>query len=196
LTATAADVSALVRMFLDVLSSTYSDKRDAARYNHAPCSTWQTFRGRVDDRHAIGDRWATMVSDEVRLFFEEFERNSTDLNLDRIGAQFADVFMNADPERAGPVPKAAFLAALPQREKMFSAIGVNRIRLLAVRETVLDPMHTLAATDWIAELKDGDELPLASTFLLRRKGASFVVVFYLNHQDIGRVIAARSDPLP
>jgi hypothetical protein len=35
LTATAADVSALVRMFLDVLSW-YSDKRDAARYNHAP----------------------------------------------------------------------------------------------------------------------------------------------------------------
>jgi hypothetical protein len=36
LTATAADVSALVRMFLDVLSWRYSDKRDAARDNHAP----------------------------------------------------------------------------------------------------------------------------------------------------------------
>jgi hypothetical protein len=36
LTATAADVGALVRMFLNVISSRYSDKRDAARYNHAP----------------------------------------------------------------------------------------------------------------------------------------------------------------
>ena len=138
----------------------------------------------------------TVVSDEVRLFFEEFERNSGDLNLDGIGAQFADVFMNADPERVVPVPKAAFLAALPQREKMFSGIGVTRIRLASVRETVLDSLHTLAATDWIAELKDGDELPLASTFVLRRQGASFVVVFYLNHQDIGRLIAARSGADP
>ena len=153
LTAIAADVSARVRMSLDVVSWIYLDKRDVARYNHAPVRLGRTFRARVDDRRAIGDHWVTMVSDEVRRFFEEFERNSTDLNLDRIGAQFADVFMNADPERAGPVPKAAFLAALPQREKMFGAIGVNRIRLSAVRETVLDPMHILAATDWIATVR-------------------------------------------
>ena len=131
-------------------------------------------------------------SDEVSRFFKEFERNSASLDLDGISGQFADVFLNADPVRVGPVPKGAFLAALAQREKMFSSIGVKRIRLTAVRETVLDPMHTLAATDWIAELTGGDELPLASTFVLRREGSSFVVVFYLNHQDIGKVIASRS----
>jgi hypothetical protein len=134
----------------------------------------------------------TSLTAEVRAFFDEFERNSAELAIDRIAAQFADTFMNADPQRAMPVPKAAFIAALPQREKMFEAAGISRVRLASVRETVLDPMHVLAVTDWIAESTDGAEIPLASSFILRRQGSSFVVVFYLNHQDITAVLAARA----
>ncbi|MEA2695843.1 MAG: hypothetical protein QOI66_114 [Myxococcales bacterium] len=133
----------------------------------------------------------TGLTAEVRAFFDEFERNSAELAIDRIAAQFADTFMNADPQRVMPVPKAAFIAALPQREKMFEAAGISRVRLASVRETVLDPMHVLAVTDWIAESTDGAEIPLASSFILRRQGSSFVVVFYLNHQDITAVLAAR-----
>jgi hypothetical protein len=133
----------------------------------------------------------TSPTAEVRAFFDEFERNSAELAIDRIAAQFADTFLNADPQRVMPVPKAAFLAALPQRDKMFQAAGISRIRLASVRETVLDPIHVLAATDWIAESTDGAEIPLASTFILRRQDSSFVVIFYLNHQDITAVLAAR-----
>jgi hypothetical protein len=133
----------------------------------------------------------TRPTAEVRAFFDEFERNSAELAVDRISAQFADTFMNADPQRVMAVPRAAFIAALPQREKMFQAAGISRVRLASVRETVLDPMHVLAATDWIAESTDGAEITLASTFILRRQGSSFVVVFYLNHQDITTVLAAR-----
>ena len=128
---------------------------------------------------------------EVRAFFDEFERNSAELAIDRIAAQFADIFLNADPQRVMPVPKAAFIAALPQRDKMFQAAGISRVRLVSVRETALDPLHILAATDWIAETTDGADIPLASSFILRRQGSSFVVVFYLNHQDITAVLAAR-----
>ena len=134
----------------------------------------------------------TSPTAEVRAFFDEFERNSAELAIDRIAAQFADTFMNADPQGVMPVPKAAFIATLPQREKMFQAAGIRRIRLAAVRETVLDPMYILASTDWIAESIDGAEIPLASSFILRRQASSFVVVFYLNHQDIAAVLAARA----
>lgn len=106
----------------------------------------------------------TSPTAEVRAFFDEFERNSAELAIDRIGAQFADTFLNADPQRVMPVPKAAFVAALPQREKMFQAAGISRVRLASVRETVLDPMHVLAATDWIAESTAGAEIHLTSTF--------------------------------
>ena len=128
----------------------------------------------------------------VREFFDEFERNSAELAIDRIAAQFADTFMNADPQRVMAVPKAAFIAALPQRDRMFQAAGISRVRLKSVRETVLDSLHVLAATDWIAESTDGTNIPLASSFILRRQGPSFVVVFYLNHQDIAEVLGARA----
>ena len=55
------------------------------------------------------------ASNEVRAFFEAFERYSTQLDLDRIGEQFADTFLSADPAQVMPVPKAAFLAALLSR---------------------------------------------------------------------------------
>lgn len=65
----------------------------------------------------------TVASDGVRRFFDEFERNTNGGDAGAIAAQFADVFMNADPNGAAPVPKSAFLAALPQREKLFASIG-------------------------------------------------------------------------
>jgi hypothetical protein len=136
------------------------------------------------------------VSEEVREFFEAFERNSTAMDLDAIGAQFAEVFLSADPQAVRAVPKAAFLAALSQREKMFSAAGIGHLRLESVRETVLDSMHTLAGTSWIGERKDGGEITLESTFILRREGQSFVVVFYLNHQNLGEVLAPKSEGDP
>jgi hypothetical protein len=132
-----------------------------------------------------------LVSDDVRVFFDDFERSSRAMDLDAIGQQFADVFMSADPSGVVPVPKAAFLAALPKREKMFSSAGVTGIRLTTVREMALDSTYTLVTTDWIADVSAGAEIPLKSTFILRRDGSSLKVVFYLNHQDIGQLLADR-----
>jgi hypothetical protein len=138
----------------------------------------------------------TGVTAGVRAFFDDFERNSAALDVERIAAQFADTFLNADPERVMPVPKAAFVAALPQREKMFRAAGVSRVRLVSVSETTLDPMHVLARTNWMAESGAGDDIPLASTFILRRQGSSYVVIFYLNHQDLAAVLARKGSAHP
>jgi hypothetical protein len=128
------------------------------------------------------------VSATVREFFTEFERNSNALDLDAIGKQFADVFMSADPKRATALPREAFLAVLPQREQLFAAAGLIGTRLASLRETPLDHVYTLVDTDWIGDLRNGEELPLSSTFILRREDQSHVVVFYLNHQDIAEVV--------
>ena len=79
-----------------------------------------------------------LVSDDVRLFFTEFERTSRVLDLDAAAAQFADVFLSADPNTTQVVPKAAFLAALPQRQKMFQSIGMTGMRLGSMKQTTLD----------------------------------------------------------
>jgi hypothetical protein len=128
------------------------------------------------------------ASDEVRAFFEAFERYSTQLDLDRIGQQFAETFLSADPTQVMPVPKAAFLAALPRRQALFEAAGATGVRLVSVNEQALDARHVLATTEWVVERTDAAPIRLASTFILRRANDSFVVVFYLNHQDLGEIL--------
>jgi len=134
------------------------------------------------------------VSNEVQLFFETFARNSAALDLDRIGEQFAETFMSADPQQAVSVPKAAFLVVLPRRQAMFDAAGVTSIELVEVDTTALDDRHVLAATKWAAHRKAGGSIPLASTFILRRQDDSFVVIFYLNHQDLTEALQPTSTP--
>lgn len=102
--------------------------------------------------------------------------------------QFADVFLNVEPNGAQPVSRTALTLALPYRTAFFDAVGLVRTRLTAITETALDTHHVLVNTQWATELRDPDALAgtlnLASTFIPRRDAGTLRIVFYLNHQDI------------
>ena len=138
------------------------------------------------------------VSAEVRAFFDRFERASEILDVDTIASLFAEVFMSADPKGVTAVPRDAFVAALPQRQKLFDLMGASTIRLTALTETRLDDNYVLVHTQWAADLRDPAHPPLelSSSFLLRQDGESLAVVFYLNHQDILAVARSRATDLP
>jgi hypothetical protein len=140
----------------------------------------------------------TEVSAEVRSFFDRFEQASDTLDVDTIATQFAQVFMNADPNGVAAVPRDAFLAALPRRQELFDRMGVGAIRLTALTETWLDEGYVLVHTQWTADLRDQSREPLglSSSFILRRDGESLAVVFYLNHQDIRALAQSRATDLP
>jgi hypothetical protein len=131
------------------------------------------------------------ISSGVRDFFARFERAGNRLDLDEISRQFADPFMSADPGGVQAVPKAAFLAALPAREKLFASIGATGMRLTAITETPLDDHYVLVDTRWETEPATSATVTLASAYILRRTGdGDLQVVFYLNHQDVMEVIRA------
>ncbi len=135
------------------------------------------------------------VSTDVREFFTEFERASNSGDPDAIAAQFADMFLNADPNGTQPVPRSAFIAALPHRQSLFERIGLRGTRLIDLDARPLDDHYVLVTTRWATELEDPDRfdgpLDLASTFILRREPGGLRIVFYLNHQDIiARIRAA------
>jgi hypothetical protein len=86
-------------------------------------------------------------------------------------------------------PRDAFVAALPQRQKLFDLMGASAIRLTALTENRLDDNYLLVHTQWAADLRDPSRAPLelSSSFLLRQDGETLAVVFYLNHQDVRRL---------
>jgi hypothetical protein len=106
--------------------------------------------------------------------------------------RFAEVFMNADPNHCGPVDLAALKAALPRRRALFESAGAGPLRLVAGEDQDLGDGYVLARTTWKTRLRDGEELELRSTYILRRGAEGFEIVFYLNHQDLPALLTAHS----
>ena len=111
------------------------------------------------------------------------------LDLDRLAELFAETFLAADPAGAQPVPRRAFLAALPRRADLFAAAGISRVVLTGLQHQALDDTYVLARTDWRAERTEASTpVRLSSTFILRRDADRLQVVLYLNHQDLARTL--------
>jgi len=124
-------------------------------------------------------------SSRVREFFDVFADASSDLKLDLLGDCFADPFLSADATGARPVPRDAFLQALPRRAAMFADAGVGRAELKSLAETRLDENYLLVLTEWSApRLAGGDPVPLISSFLLHDDGTRLQIVLYLNHAGL------------
>lgn len=133
-----------------------------------------------------------VVSDEVKRFFEEFERLNSGAEIDAAGMAklYSDTFMAADPNGAHAVPKAPFLAMLPKRKEMFASAGYSSSTLVDIEERQLDETYTLVDTKWTMKPIDPSHkqnLGLSSSFILRRTNGSFEIVFYLNHQDASKL---------
>jgi hypothetical protein len=133
------------------------------------------------------------VSPDVEAFFAEFERAGNVLDLTSIEAQYAPFFLSADPNGTQPVPRDAFLAALPKRREMFASVGGTVSHLTGIRETRLDANYVLVDTDWVMSVgSGGKDIDLSSTFILRKEGNELRIVLYLNHQDVAVLIASRA----
>jgi|SRR5215831_2104122 len=135
------------------------------------------------------------VRPDVRRFFERYGQASDGLNLQAVGASFADVFLSLDPNSVSVVTREQLLVVLPRRQQLLAAISGIGANLTDFDEKVLDERHTLARTSWQvrfdAEHEDGEPLALHSSFLLRLEEDGWRIVLYLNHQDIAALVAAR-----
>ena len=127
---------------------------------------------------------------QVQAFFATFAAASDQLDLERLAELFAETFLAADPAGVQAVPRQAFLRALPRRAELFAAAGITRVALADLRHQPLDNTYVLARTDWRAERAGASRsVRLSSTFILRRDADRLRVVFYLNHQDLARVLS-------
>jgi ketosteroid isomerase-like protein len=128
---------------------------------------------------------------QVEAFFDTFAAASDQLDLDRLAELFAETFLAADPAGVQPVPREAFLRVLPRRAELFAAAGITRVALTDLQHQPLDDTYVLARTDWRAERQGAAStaVRLSSTFILRRDADRLRVVFYLNHQDLTRVLS-------
>ncbi|MET9019148.1 nuclear transport factor 2 family protein [Actinopolymorpha sp. NPDC004070] len=125
------------------------------------------------------------LEEEFRQFFERFDTSGADV--------FHEQFLSLDPARAAVVTRDQLRAVLPRRAQMFGSVGATGTRLRDLDARPLDELHALVETHWDVDFADENAEPLTlhATYLLRRTDDGWSVVVYLNHQDIGGVIANR-----
>ncbi|MEV0429204.1 DUF4440 domain-containing protein [Micromonospora sp. NPDC050495] len=123
-----------------------------------------------------------LLDTRVRDFLAAFTGTADPAAL---GALLADPFLLADEAGARPVPRAAFLAALPRRARLFAEAGLGRAELTGLTCQRLDERYVLARTEWDAPRRDGGRpLRLVSSYLLREEDGRFHVVLYVNHEGL------------
>jgi ketosteroid isomerase-like protein len=134
---------------------------------------------------------------QIEAFFDTFAAASDELDVDRLGELFAETFLAADPAGARPVSREAFLRALPRRAELFAAAGITRVVLADLDRRALDDAYVLVRTVWHAEsISASTPIELSSTFILRRDEDGMRVVFYLNHQDLARILSRTTSKTP
>jgi ketosteroid isomerase-like protein len=130
----------------------------------------------------VHDSSPSATDSRIREFFAEFSTASDALDLDVLARCFADPFLSADATGARPVPRAAFLRALPRRAQMFADAGLGAATLTELSHSRLDDHYLLARTQWCVPRDAGGEpLQLASSYLLHDDGGELRIVLYLNH---------------
>ncbi|MFD2765364.1 DUF4440 domain-containing protein [Micromonospora eburnea] len=129
---------------------------------------------------------ATVALDtRVRRFLAALTPDADSADAHAVGACFADPFLVADDTGARPVSRAAFLAALPRRERLFAAAGFGPAALAEVTCHRVDDRYVLARTEWdAARVHGGAPVRLVSSYLLHDDGGRFRIVLYLNHEGL------------
>jgi hypothetical protein len=131
----------------------------------------------------------------MRDFLERFERNANSGDVDDVVAQFADVFLKADPGGTHAVSSSALRMAIPQRRKMFEGSGYGATTLTSAKETQLDDRYVLLQTEWLMKFDgkrgSGEDLRLRSTFVVHRADEGAKIVLYLNHEEPAPVLQGR-----
>ncbi len=127
------------------------------------------------------DDTATLVAD----FLDRFSLGSDRLDPEVLAGCFADTFLAGDADGTRPVPRAAFLEALPRRREMFERAGIGPAALAGSSFDRLDDHYVLLRTTWAAPRTDGGgAVELSSSFLLYRDADAYVAVAYLNHRGL------------
>jgi hypothetical protein len=142
-------------------------------------------------RHAMHYRGGRM-DEQVKQFFERYEKARTLADGTMVSALYADTFMFGGPNGIQVVKKDDLAQAVPKMKAHFAAMGLSETRLQSVSATVLDSRYILAKTGWMMSIlssvgstKHADAF---ATYILERKGDTFCIVLQIDHQDLATVI--------
>jgi hypothetical protein len=124
----------------------------------------------------------------VNKFFEEYEKAVNGVNSEFIPSHCGDSLMIAMPKGAYAFKKEEFLKMVPNRKQFFDTTGLKSSHILSLEEIRRDQHYVLIRAVWNFQFEKAPAKPfdvqVSSTYVLRKEGDSFIIVFQLDHDDI------------
>lgn len=134
------------------------------------------------------------VSDSIKHFFEEFERNTNTLALERIGAQYGEVFMFANPQGVRVIKREDLLKALPGRREYFEKIGLKNTTYTSLEEKRLDDHYIMVEAYLTMHFEKDPGNPVenhdSSTFILHQQNQTLTIACHIEHDEVAHRMQA------
>ena len=129
-------------------------------------------------------------SEQVKAFFDRYERNIGASDAAAIAALYADSFVFAGPQGAQAVRRDDFLKVLPKRQEFFKTAGLRSSTIQALEEARLDDACVMVKAQWRLQFGALSAPPAAvdvsATYLLHQQPDGLRIVFQLDHQDLAQ----------
>jgi hypothetical protein len=126
----------------------------------------------------------------IREFFADYEKVNADFDVERIASFYAEVFMFGGPQGVQAVKRDDFVKVLPRRKEFFKSAGLVSSKVAQAEISELDSKYSLVKVDWTMRIERAGREPVesknSSSYVLLKSGDSFVIVFQLDHQDLGK----------
>lgn len=127
----------------------------------------------------------------VARFFDAYQENIAERNIDAMVAQFAETYLYGGPNGFQFLRSADLAAGLPRRRELLNSLGCGPSRLASLTETALDSRFVLARVLWEFAVEQAEEsVAIESTFLLDTVAPVRILV-YLSHQDLVAMLKER-----
>jgi hypothetical protein len=129
-------------------------------------------------------------SKTITEFFSDYAKATASLDPAFLGPAYGEIFMFAGPSTVQAVKRDDFLKVVPKRAAFFKAAGLVASEVRTLEETRLDDQHTMVKVYWTLRFEKDPGRPIqdesVATYILRREGDSWQIVFQLDHQDLAR----------
>jgi hypothetical protein len=132
------------------------------------------------------------MSQQVREFFETYERANSCSNTSAIGELYAGTFMFGAANGVQAVTRTDFLKVVPKMKAHLSSMGLFETRLRNVQVNPIDSKYLLAKVDWRMQLRSPSAskyVDISATYVLMRgQDDALSIVFQIDHQDLATLI--------
>ncbi len=121
----------------------------------------------------------------TRQLFQDYERASDKLDIERQVDFFADTFISAGPTGATAQSREQFMAMSHEAAEGYRSVGQTGAKILSMEESAISDHYSMVEIHWGVTFKKLGDKPVEFdvTYFLQKTGPEPKIIMFVAHQD-------------